>query len=72
MLLRFVVAAITDLVWPYGESITLAPSAAVIDHSEVSNAKCRLRVAAYREKAIMTPGAFYVFQSGWKDADRVA
>ena len=71
MLIRFVVAATTlalgVVIW--GIYNFSSERGAVIDRWEVSNAKFKLRVTAYREKAIMTPGAFYVFQSGLKDAD---
>jgi hypothetical protein len=35
----------------------------------VANAEFKLSVTAYREKALFTPGAFYVFQFAPKDSD---
>jgi hypothetical protein len=40
-----------------------------IDRWEVANAEFRIRVTTYREKALFTPGAFYVFESALADAD---
>jgi hypothetical protein len=68
-LLRLVVAATTlalgVVLW--GIYNFSSDRGAVIERREVFNARFKLRVTAYREKAIMTPGAFYVFQSGLKD-----
>lgn len=41
----------------------------VMDRCEMSSAEFRVSVTAYREKALFTPGAFYVFQSAPKDSN---
>lgn len=71
MLARFVVAAIT-----LGLGLALwgiynfsSERGAVIDRWEISNAEFKVSVTAYRERALFTPGAFYVFQSALKDSD---
>ena len=64
MPVRFVVAATTLglglVLWGiYNFSLERG---AIIDRWEVSNEESKLCVTAYRERAIFTPGAFYVFQ----------
>lgn len=71
MLVRLVVAATTLalglVLWGiYNFSFERG---AVIDRWEVSNHEFKLCVTAYRERAIFTPGAFYVFQWAERDSD---
>jgi hypothetical protein len=71
MFVRFIVAATTlalgFVLW--GIYNFSSDRGKVIDRWEVSNAEFKVIVTAYRERALFTPGAFYVFQSAAKDSN---
>lgn len=70
MFVRLIVAATTlclgFIIW--GLYTFSSDRGKVIDRWEVSNAEFKVCVTAYRERALFTPGAFYVFQSALKDS----
>jgi hypothetical protein len=71
MFVRLIVAVITlclgVLIW--GLYTFSSDRGAVIDRWEVSNAEFKVCITAYRERALFTPGAFYVFQSTATDSN---